>query len=152
MYETKHYKDNSVSITFQPIDLCKELGFCLGNAVKYILRAGSKGDPDLSRQQRCVPDFKKAIDYLNFVLQEMDDNGQQELEFSLSPKACVALQLFGIKNSYIGMLLDNLLCDSDFKYPPIDFCYIDIQKTIEALESFIKDAEKIEQEKKIQYV
>ena len=29
---------------------------------------------------------------------------------------------------------------------------MDIQKTIEALESFIKDAEKIEQEKKIQYV
>jgi Protein of unknwon function (DUF3310) len=33
-----------------------ELGFCLGNAVKYIARAGKKGDP--------VEDLKKAAWYL----------------------------------------------------------------------------------------
>ena len=38
------------------------LGFCLGNAVKYILRAGHK-DPSKSRE-----DIKKAVWYLNRYL------------------------------------------------------------------------------------
>jgi hypothetical protein len=37
----------------------KELGFCLGNAVKYIARAGKK-DPT-----KTVEDLKKAVWYLN---------------------------------------------------------------------------------------
>lgn len=152
MYETKHYKDNSVSITFQPIDICKELGFCMGNAIKYILRAGSKGDPKVSIEQKCIADYKKAIDYLNFVLNEMDDNAEEELEFTLTPKACVALQLFGEKNGYISMLFDNCLTDADVKYMPVNVAYIDIQKVCDALNAFIKEAEKKEQEEKVQYV
>lgn len=43
----------------QPIDLIEafDLGFCLGNAVKYISRAGRKGD--------AVEDLKKARWYLD---------------------------------------------------------------------------------------
>lgn len=37
----------------------KELGFCLGNAVKYIARAGKK-DP-----AKTVEDLEKAVWYLN---------------------------------------------------------------------------------------
>jgi hypothetical protein len=36
-----------------------DLGFCLGNAAKYILRAGHKGGPEQRRE-----DLKKAIWYL----------------------------------------------------------------------------------------
>jgi hypothetical protein len=37
------------------------LGFCLGNAVKYILRAGRKGDPYLTQ----IQDLEKARWYLD---------------------------------------------------------------------------------------
>lgn len=38
------------------------LGFCLGNAIKYILRAGKKGDR--------IEDLKKAIWYLQREIEE----------------------------------------------------------------------------------
>lgn len=43
---------------FEPIDVIEDwgLGFCLGNAVKYISRAGRKGD--------AVEDLKKARFYI----------------------------------------------------------------------------------------
>jgi hypothetical protein len=39
------------------IDITENLNFCLGNAVKYILRADHKGNP--------IEDLQKAIWYLN---------------------------------------------------------------------------------------
>ena len=38
------------------IDITEHLGFCLGNAVKYILRADHKGKP--------VEDLRKALWYI----------------------------------------------------------------------------------------
>lgn len=45
----------------QPVEISKYLGFCLGNVVKYILRAPFKGTPD--------DDCQKALQYLAW---EMD--------------------------------------------------------------------------------
>ena len=44
---------------YEPIDVIEDwkLGFCLGNTVKYISRAGRKGD--------ALEDLKKAAFYLN---------------------------------------------------------------------------------------
>lgn len=50
-----HYKGKGLEC-IQVIEAF-ELGFCLGNAIKYILRAGKKGRKD--------EDLKKAIWYLN---------------------------------------------------------------------------------------
>lgn len=44
-----------------------ELGFCLGNAVKYIARAGKKGD--------MVEDLKKAMWYLKRRIDRLEDEG-----------------------------------------------------------------------------
>lgn len=50
-----HYQGNGI----ESIEVIEgfELGFHLGNAVKYILRAGKKGDR--------IEDIRKAIWYLN---------------------------------------------------------------------------------------
>ena len=50
-----HYKANGL----EAIDVIEAfgLGFCLGNTVKYVLRAGRKGDD--------VEDLKKAAWYLS---------------------------------------------------------------------------------------
>ena len=53
----KHYRD--AAITLEPIDLCELLGFNLGNAVKYIVRAGHKdGESE-------ADDLMKAMFYLD---------------------------------------------------------------------------------------
>lgn len=49
-----HYVEQSAMV--EPIELCERLGFNLGNAVKYIVRAGHKGDT--------VEDLEKARWYL----------------------------------------------------------------------------------------
>ena len=62
----KHYEDAGYLV--QPIDVCQELPFCLGNAVKYLCRAGNKaGCPELE-------DLKKAQWYLTRQLALLDND------------------------------------------------------------------------------
>lgn len=44
----------------QPVEISRHLGFCLGNAVKYILRAPFKGTPE--------EDCQKALQYLGWEM------------------------------------------------------------------------------------
>jgi len=54
----------------------QELGFHLGNAVKYIARAGKKPYDGLSLQQAYIKDLKKAIHYLeNELLHTHEPDG-----------------------------------------------------------------------------
>ena len=58
-----HYTDGKIEV----IDFIedKDLGFCLGNAVKYIARAGKK-DP-----AKKVEDLRKAIWYIDRRIKEL---------------------------------------------------------------------------------
>ena len=58
-----HYTDGNIEV----IDFIedKKLGFCLGNAVKYISRAGKK-DPDKE-----IEDLEKAVWYVNRRIKEL---------------------------------------------------------------------------------
>lgn len=51
----------------EPIQVIQEwkLNFCLGNAIKYIARAGKKGDK--------LEDLKKAKQYLEFEIKRMEN-------------------------------------------------------------------------------
>lgn len=49
-----------------------ELGFCLGNTVKYISRAGKK-DPD-----KTLEDLQKAAWYLNHEIQRREENAARQ--------------------------------------------------------------------------
>ena len=56
----QHYE--SQRIVLEPIDLCECFDFCIGNALKYLLRAGHKeGNPE-------EQDLAKARWYLNRAL------------------------------------------------------------------------------------
>lgn len=57
-----HYKSNGV----EAIDVIEAfgLGFCLGNVVKYILRAG--------RKQSTIEDLRKARWYLDRAIQNLE--------------------------------------------------------------------------------
>lgn len=60
-----HYTDGNIEV----IDFIedKDLGFHLGNAVKYIARAGKK-EPD-----KMVEDLQKAVWYLNRYIEKLDE-------------------------------------------------------------------------------
>ena len=45
----------------------KKFGYCLGNAIKYISRAGKKN------QDKEVEDLRKAIWYINRRIKEIED-------------------------------------------------------------------------------
>lgn len=47
------------------IDITRHMDFCLGNAVKYILRAGHKSEEGYSNRQKEIEDLKKAVFYIN---------------------------------------------------------------------------------------
>ena len=47
------------------IDICRQLDFDLGNAIKYILRAGHKSEKGYTNKEKTVQDLEKAIWYIN---------------------------------------------------------------------------------------
>ena len=66
-----HYTDSNIEVIDYIED--KKLGFCLGNAIKYISRAGKKKDNGRDMIDKEIEDLKKAIWYINrriFVLKK----------------------------------------------------------------------------------
>lgn len=107
----KHY--TGYSMVVEPIIICKELSFCIGNAVKYIVRAGLKGTPEKE-----LEDYKKAGYYIT-----------AGATGSISE---TALQVFNIvkdafpedKRHIIELLLNEDTMDA----------YVEVNKKIEELE------------------
>ena len=59
---------------YEPIKVISDWGlnFNLGSALKYIARAGRKGDP--------VEDLQKAIEYLKFEIADIEAEREKEIE------------------------------------------------------------------------
>lgn len=72
-----HYKSHPSGV--ECIQITEHLNFCLGNAVKYIWRAGLKKD--------AVEDLKKAVWYINREIQRLE-NGQEERVRESKPREC----------------------------------------------------------------
>lgn len=68
-----HYTDSKIEVIDYIED--KKLGFCLGNAIKYISRAGKKKDADKSVTEKEIEDLKKAIWYINRRIYELEKEG-----------------------------------------------------------------------------
>lgn len=66
-----HYTDSKIEVIDYIED--KQLGFCLGNAIKYISRAGKKPDSDKTIKEKEIEDLKKAIWYINRRIYEIEN-------------------------------------------------------------------------------
>ena len=53
------------------IDITRHMDFCLGNAVKYILRQGHKTEEGMTDTDKAIEDLEKAIWYLNDKIKTM---------------------------------------------------------------------------------
>ena len=62
----KHYTDGRIEVIEYIED--KNLGFCLGNAIKYISRAGKK------EKDKEITDLRKAIWYIERRIYELENN------------------------------------------------------------------------------
>ena len=60
-----HYTWLKDKCGIEVIDITRHMDFCLGNAIKYILRAGHKQDASLTDNQKEIEDLKKAVFYIN---------------------------------------------------------------------------------------
>ena len=65
---------------YEPIDVIEdwELGFCVGNALKYIGRAGRKSSESLSQKEKTIEDIDKAIWYLQRYKKEISKSSDEE--------------------------------------------------------------------------
>jgi hypothetical protein len=100
---TEHDKINHpahytrMSLTIEPIDLCELLPFCLGNACKYIMRAGFK------EGESATDDYRKAAWYLGRALKEANDDA--DVLFA-SPVATLMAKKFADKCPLLRDLFD----------------------------------------------
>ena len=55
----KHYMEGFAPVNIECIDITRHMSFCLGNAFKYVWRAGKKGG-----KEKAIEDLEKAKWYL----------------------------------------------------------------------------------------
>lgn len=66
-----HYTWLKDKCGIEVIDITRHMDFCLGNSIKYILRAGHKQDASLTDNQKEIEDLKKAIWYINDRIKQL---------------------------------------------------------------------------------
>jgi hypothetical protein len=62
-----HYTSHPSGI--EAITICEHENFCIGNALKYLIRQGKKGD--------AVQDLRKAIWYIEREINRLHQNGSR---------------------------------------------------------------------------
>jgi hypothetical protein len=68
-----HYTWLKEKCGIEAIDITRHLDFDLGNAIKYILRAGHKSDAALDDKAKTIEDLKKAIWYINDKIKMLEN-------------------------------------------------------------------------------
>ena len=74
-----HYTQGKIECIDYIVD--KKLDFCLGNAIKYITRAGHKGSAEMTQKDKTIQDLEKAKQYIDFEITKIlkdDNNGNNK--------------------------------------------------------------------------
>ena len=65
VYHPSHYTWLKELCGIEVIDITRHMDFDLGNAIKYILRAGHKTEEGMTDSEKQIEDLKKARFYLD---------------------------------------------------------------------------------------
>lgn len=71
-----HYSWLKDKCGIEVIDITRHLDFDLGNAVKYILRAGRKHELGMSNNDKTLEDLKKALWYLTDKINTIENKNK----------------------------------------------------------------------------
>lgn len=69
-----HYTWLKDKCGIEVIDITRHMDFCLGNAIKYLIRAGHKKERGLTDVQKEIEDLKKAVFYINDKIKQLKKN------------------------------------------------------------------------------
>ena len=69
-----HYTSHPSGI--ECIDIAEHHVFCIGNAIKYLWRAGLKSEDGISKKEKQIEDLKKAIWYIKREIKHLS-NGEE---------------------------------------------------------------------------
>lgn len=67
----KHYTSHPSGI--ECIEITRHYCFSIGNAIKYLWRAGLKGDAGLTDRQKEIEDLNKAIWYIKDRIKQLEN-------------------------------------------------------------------------------
>lgn len=67
-----HYTWLKDKAGIEVIDITRHMDFDLGNAIKYILRAGHKTEEGYDNKAKTIEDLKKAIFYINDKIAQIE--------------------------------------------------------------------------------
>lgn len=70
----KHYTSDPSGV--ECIEITKHRDFCIGNAIKYLWRAGLKQEDGMTDKQKQIEDLEKAIWYINAEIEML--KGKEE--------------------------------------------------------------------------
>lgn len=79
------HQKNGCGKPIEPIDITSKLTGCRSNAVKYIVRAGLKSDGTTAIEKE-VEDIRKAIFYLNYELEYLENKLKAQKELITEPR------------------------------------------------------------------
>lgn len=68
-----HYTWLKEKCGVEVIDITRHMSFCLGNAVKYLLRAGHKQEEGYTTVDKQLEDLRKAIFYINDEIKQIEN-------------------------------------------------------------------------------
>lgn len=71
----KHYTSDPSGI--ECIEITKHRDFCIGNAIKYLWRAGLKQEEGMTDTQKMIEDLEKAIWYINAEIEMLRKEEKQ---------------------------------------------------------------------------
>ena len=67
-----HYSYLKKLVGIEVIDITRHMDFDLGNAIKYILRAGHKTEEGYDDKAKTIEDLKKAVWYINDKIKTLE--------------------------------------------------------------------------------
>lgn len=75
--EIQHQDYYKTKSGLECIDVAQEFDFNLGNAIKYIWRAGKKFENGISIRDKAVEDLQKAKVYIDYEIQKINSDGRE---------------------------------------------------------------------------
>lgn len=60
------------------IEITEHYDFCVGNAIKYLWRAGLKSDSGMTGKEKQIEDLRKAIWYIEREIKLIERKGENE--------------------------------------------------------------------------